>query len=147
MYKYQDIKLKFDRRLRDSLKDIYGIGFQRASYICDFLGFGSSYNINLLNKYYYELIVSIFKFYYILEERLRNIILQRLTYFFDIRLISGIRLSKGLPVRGQRTHSNRQNPRNLKPFLVKKEKEDKKILKKKDKIQKLKKNVNIKKNK
>ena len=121
MYKFQDTELKFDKRLRDSLAGIYGVGFQKASYICDLLGLGLSFNINLLNNYFYELIVIIFKFYYILEERLKNIINQRLNFFFEIRRIVGIRLSKGLPVRGQRTHSNRQSARNLRPLLIKKE--------------------------
>jgi len=81
MYKFQDTELKYNRRVRDSLIDIYGVGFQKASYVCDFLGLGNSFNINLLNTYFYELMIIIFKYYYILEERLRNLIFQRLDFF------------------------------------------------------------------
>lgn len=121
MYKFQDTELKYNRRVRDSLIDIYGVGFQKASYVCDFLGLGNSFNINLLNNYFYELMVIIFKYYYILEERLKNLIFQRLDFFLEIRRIVGLRLLKGLPVRGQRTQSNRQNARKLRPLLVKKD--------------------------
>lgn len=121
MYKFQDTELKYNRRVRDSLIDIYGVGFQKASYVCDFLGLGNSFNINLLNNYFYELMIIIFKYYYILEERLKNLIFQRLDFFLEIRRIVGLRLLKGLPVRGQRTQSNRQNARKLKPLLVKKD--------------------------
>jgi small subunit ribosomal protein S13 len=121
MYKFQDTELKYNRRVRDSLIDIYGVGFQKASYVCDFLGLGNSFNINLLNNYFYELMIIIFKYYYILEERLRNLIFQRLDFFLEIRRIVGLRLLKGLPVRGQRTQSNRQNARKLRPLLVKKD--------------------------
>jgi len=121
MYKFQDTELKYNRRVRDSLIDIYGVGFQKASYVCDFLGLGNSFNINLLNTYFYELMIIIFKYYYILEERLRNLIFQRLDFFLEIRRIVGLRLWKGLPVRGQRTQSNRQNARKLRPLLVKKD--------------------------
>ena len=121
MYKFQDTELQYNRRVRDSLSDIYGIGFQKASYICDMLGFGLSFNINLMNNYYFDLMLIMFKYYYILEERLKSLIHQRLDYFVEIRRIAGLRLVKGLPVRGQRTHTNRQNARKLKPLLIKRE--------------------------
>ena len=120
MYKFKDTELSFDRRLRDSLSDIYGVGFQKASYICDVLGLGLSYNINLLNRFFYEAIVTILKYNYILDDRLKGLIMQRLNFFVDNRRMVGIRLSRGLPVRGQRTHTNSQTPRRLRPLFLKK---------------------------
>jgi len=121
MYKFKDTELQYDRRLRDSLSDIYGVGNEKASYVCDLLGLGSSYNINLLNNYLYEVIVIIFKYHYILDDRLRNIKNQRLSFFAECRLRKGLRLKKGLPVRGQRTQTNSQNAYILKPFYDEKE--------------------------
>ena len=119
MYKFKDTELSFNRRLRDSLSDIYGVGFQKASYICDLLGFGLSYNINLLNRFFYELLVIILKYYYILDDRLKGLLMQRLNFFVENRRIVGLRLSRGLPVRGQRTRTNRQSARRLKPLFLK----------------------------
>jgi len=119
MFKFRDTTLSYNCRLRDSLTSIYGVGFQKSSYICDILGLGLSFNINLINSYIYEAIVVILKFYYIVDERLKNIIYQRLIFFFENRRIVGLRLFRGLPVRGQRTHTNRQTARKLKPISIK----------------------------
>jgi len=110
--------LQFNRRVRDSFSDIYGIGFEKASYVCDLLGLGTSFYINSLNRYFYELIANIFKYYYILDDRLKNFLMQRLVFFVENRRLAGVRLSKGLPNRGQRTQSNRRTALRLKPNLI-----------------------------
>lgn len=144
MFKFKDTNLLYNCRLRDSLTSIYGVGFQKSSYICDLLGLGLTFNINLMNSYFYEAIVMILKYFYIVDERLKNILYQRLVFFFENRRIAGLRLFKGLPVRGQRTHTNRQTARKLKPISLKKE-DDNIILKKSDNKRKnLKKEINIK---
>lgn len=120
MFKFKDTNLPYGRRLRDSLTSIYGVGFQKSSYICDTLGLGLTFNINLLNSYFYEAIVLLLKNYYIVDDRLKNIVNQRINFFYENRRIVGLRLFKGLPVHGQRTHTNRQNARNLKPVIFKK---------------------------
>lgn len=118
MYKFRDTKLQFNRRVRDSFSDIYGIGFEKASYVCDLLGLGTSFYINSLNRYFYELMANIFKYYYILDDRLKSFLMQRLLFFVENRRLAGIRLSKGLPNRGQRTQSNRRTALRLKPNLI-----------------------------
>jgi ribosomal protein S13 len=119
MFKFKDTNLPFNRRLRDSLTAIYGVGFQKSSYICDTLGLGLTFNINIMNSYFYEVIVTFLKYYYILDDRLKSLKSQRLDFFFENRRIVGLRLAKGLPVRGQRTQTNRQNARNLRHFFSK----------------------------
>ena len=52
MFKFKDTNLDFNKKLRDSLSNIHGIGLQRASFICDSLGLGISFNINFLNNYF-----------------------------------------------------------------------------------------------
>jgi small subunit ribosomal protein S13 len=120
MFKFKDTKLQYNRRLRDSLTAIYGVGFQKSSYICDSFGLGLNFNINYLNSYFYEAIIILLKNYYIVDDRLKSIINQRINFFFENRRIVGLRLFKGLPVRGQRTQTNKQNARNLKPIMTKK---------------------------
>lgn len=132
MFKFKDTNLPYNCRLRDSLTAIYGVGFQKSSYICDTLGLGLTYNVNLMNSYFYEAIVVFLKYYYIVDDRLKNIINQHLNFFFENRRIVGLRLSKGLPVRGQRTHTNRQNARNLRPLFFKKSETNTNVIKKVD---------------
>lgn len=119
MFKFRDTSLPFDCRLRDSLTNVYGLGYQRASYVCDSLGLGSSFSINSLNAYFYEATITFLKNFYILDNRLKSIFTQRFSFFFESRLVKGTRLDKGLPVRGQRTQTNSQNARILKPIFPK----------------------------
>lgn len=46
--------------------------------------------------------------------KLKTIILKRLNFFWNIKLYRGIRHMYGLPVRGQRTHTNRKTKRKFK---------------------------------
>jgi ribosomal protein S13 len=119
MYKFRDTDLLLNKRARDSLSDIYGVGFEKASYMCDLIGLGSSFNINMLNTYFYELLSNILKHYYFLDDRLKNFLMQRLLFFVENRRVSATRRSKGLPNRGQRTHTNRKTALRLKPNLLK----------------------------
>jgi len=82
MFKFKDTDLVYNCRLRDSLTAIYGVGFQKSSYICDSLGLGLTFNSNLMNSYFYEIIVVMLKSFYILDERLKSILYQRLVFFF-----------------------------------------------------------------
>jgi small subunit ribosomal protein S13 len=118
MYKFKDTNLQFNRRVRDSLSDVYGVGFEKASYVCDLIGLGSSFNINSLNRYFYELMATILKYNYFLDDRLKSFLMQRLVFFVENRRVAGVRLSKGLPNRGQRTHTNRKTALKLKPNLI-----------------------------
>jgi len=104
--------------MRDSVSDVYGVGFERASYVCDLMGLGTSFSINSLNRYFYELIANILKHNYFLDDRLKNFLMQRIVFFIENRCIAGVRLGKGLPNRGQRTHINRKTALRLKPNLI-----------------------------
>jgi ribosomal protein S13 len=118
LYKFRDTPLQFNRRVRDSVSAVYGLGFERASYVCDLLGLGASLNINSLNRYFYELMANIMKYNYFLDDRLKNFLMQRIVFFIENRRVAGVRLGKGLPNRGQRTHTNRKTALRLKPNLM-----------------------------
>jgi ribosomal protein S13 len=103
LFKFKETILPFNRTLFNSLKEIYGIGFERALYISSLFGFSS---INRLNYYYFESIVALLKSEYILEDRLKFIIKNRFNLFRDVSLVRVKRYDLGLPTHGQRTHSN-----------------------------------------
>jgi len=118
MFRFKDTIIPLNKGLRESLGYIYGIGRQRASYACDLYGFGLKFNVNNLNRYFFENFSIIFKNLFLLEERLGLFISQRLSFFFDIGRIRGKRYFRGLPVRGQRTHTNGKTPARLSTFNV-----------------------------
>lgn len=90
-----------------ALKKIYGIGNFRAVLICKKLGFSKNLILKNLSE---EQILKIIKLIETLNfsitsdlKKLRISILKKLTFIKSYR---GLRRIKGLPVRGQRTHTN-----------------------------------------
>jgi small subunit ribosomal protein S13 len=119
VYKYKDKILYLRGNLSNSLSGIYGIGTTKASFLLDAMGVSKSFKINYMNSYFFNCIVILIKTRYCLEERLKEIELQRVEFFFLNNFIKGIRIFEGLPVRGQRTHSNHSTPKRMKPFSEK----------------------------
>jgi small subunit ribosomal protein S13 len=119
MYKYKDTKLYLRGNLVNSLSGIYGLGIAKSSFITESLGFGKGLKVNYLNSYFYNCILTLLKSKYILESRLKELELQRLEFFYANGFIKGLRIFDGLPVRGQRTHTNASTPKRIKPFSEK----------------------------
>jgi ribosomal protein S13 len=106
MFVFKDITFKNKSNIRFELRKIYGIGYERSSKVADFIGLGKNSYLYILNYYMFELFSVIFRMYYLTDDRLRFLIKQQMLRFLDIKSIKGIRFFKGLPIRGQRTHSN-----------------------------------------
>jgi small subunit ribosomal protein S13 len=99
-----------------SLQKIYGIGPYRAYLLCNILGF--NFKIFPVNKcstslsFYCENIIE--KLQYILQDELLYKTKQNIQLLVKLRNFKGIRHSKSLPVRGQRTHTNAKTNKLLK---------------------------------
>ena len=70
------------------------------------LGLGRKFRANLLNYSKWEVICFLIKRDYNVGNRLRTIIKWKVKGNLFLKVIKGIRFYYGLPVRGQRTHSN-----------------------------------------
>jgi small subunit ribosomal protein S13 len=116
MFRFKDSILPLNKTLPNSLKKIYGIGYQRGFYISNMFGFSNYFSVNLLNYYFFECMVSVMKQGYILEDRLKFNIKNRFLMFREIGLIKVKRYDQGLPMRGQRTHTNGETPRRNRIF-------------------------------
>lgn len=100
-----------------SLQKIYGIGKKQASLICRQVGF--SYNLktsNLSSDQLVKLIKSIEKSQIVLTSELKKFQSLSLRTLIDIKSYKGLRRLKGLPVRGQRTHTNGKTAKKIKRF-------------------------------
>jgi len=100
-----------------ALANVHGIGKNTAFFICKKLGLSINLKIKDLSK---EQIVGILQLIDSLELRLNNelkksksLILNRLV---SIRSYKGLRRVRGLPVRGQRTHTNAKSAKRQKRF-------------------------------
>jgi small subunit ribosomal protein S13 len=96
-----------------ALTSIYGIGKQRALLICKSLGISHEYPINQLNEAMVYKLCRLIEQEYAIETELRknqNFNIKRL---LDIKSYRGLRHAYGLPVNGQRTHTNARTQKAL----------------------------------
>nr|QYJ09278.1 ribosomal protein S13 [Pleurosigma sp. mgcode 4] len=95
-----------------ALKQIYGIGEKRSNFICKKLGF--SYNLkvkNLSKDQITELLKLIDGLNLILASDLKKLKFLSIKNLISIKSYRGFRRNQGLPLRGQRTHTNAKTAR------------------------------------
>ena len=107
-----DTKLPENKSVLISLTSIYGIGKPTSLKICKKLGFSNHLKIKELAE---EQLIEILKVIEILNltttNELKQLKSQILKNLIEIKCYKGLRRSKGLPVRGQRTHTNAKSSR------------------------------------
>jgi len=95
-----------------ALSYIYGLGFKNSVYICKKLGFSTNLRVkNLTKKQIYKIITAIELSDIVISidlRKSRSLINKKL---LDIKSYKGLRKLQGLPVRGQRTHTNAKSSR------------------------------------
>jgi small subunit ribosomal protein S13 len=98
-----------------ALKKIYGIGKSRAFNICKPLGFSENLKVkNLSEEQIKKLLILVENSEILITSDLKkakNLIIKNLVFIKSYR---GLRKIKGLPVRGQRTHTNGRTARKIK---------------------------------
>lgn len=102
-----ETKLPDNKPVFIALTSIYGIGLQTSKLICKKLGLSFNLKLRDLNK---EQTVELLKLIDFLNLPLNNELKKIKTLSFknliNIKSYRGLRRSRGLPVRGQRTHTN-----------------------------------------
>jgi len=98
-----------NKKLQKALCSIYGIGSNRAGYICKKLGFQSNIRFGDLNKSQMLLLKRFIETNYKIGFDLKQDIRNNIQNLMDIRSYKGNRHKRGFPVRGQRTKTNAKN--------------------------------------
>jgi small subunit ribosomal protein S13 len=111
-----DTKIKDNEIMTVGLTMIYGIGLKISSKICKKLGVSRNLRINQLPKNQRVLLSKMLDKDLKLKvsNELRKVQSFRSQRLLTIKCYRGLRKIKGLPVRGQRTHTNAKTAR--KPF-------------------------------
>jgi small subunit ribosomal protein S13 len=105
-------ELSTNKKLPFALVTIYGVGRANALFICKKLGFSKNLTIkDLSKKQLGKLVKSIEDLSMLVAGDLVKSRLLILKKLISIKSYKGLRRSQGLPVKGQRTHTNAKTAR------------------------------------
>lgn len=97
-----------------SLKVLYGINEYQSKKICKNVGINPQITVNKLKNYQVNRLINYINKNLKIEQVLKQSKKNRLNELLEIKSIRGIRQSAGLPVRGQRTHTNAKTAKKFK---------------------------------
>ena len=114
MARIAGVDLPRNKRINVALTYIYGIGLTSASRILAEAGVDPKLRSDQLSETQVAKIREVIDRDYIVEGELRKNVSQNIKRLMDLGTYRGLRHRRGLPVRGQRTHTNartRKGPR------------------------------------
>jgi small subunit ribosomal protein S13 len=100
------VNIPTNKRVQISLRYIYGIGPKNAVEICSKLGIPEDRRVNQLTDEEILRVRELIDREYRVEGDLRREVAMNIKRLMDMACYRGLRHRKGLPVRGQRTHTN-----------------------------------------
>ena len=106
MARINGVDLPREKRVEIGLTYIYGIGRTTASKVCDKAGVNPATRVRDLTEDEVTKLRDAIDESYTVEGDLRREVKQNIARLMEIGCYRGLRHRKGLPVRGQRTHTN-----------------------------------------
>ena len=106
MARIAGVNIPTNKRVEIALSYIYGIGRTRAKDICTKLGVPPEKRVNELTEAEVMQIRESIDSDYIVEGDLRREVAMNIKRLMDLGCYRGLRHRRGLPVHGQRTHTN-----------------------------------------
>ena len=108
------VDLPRQKRVEIGLQSIFGIGPTRAKVLMEKMGIDDRMRVNELSDEQVNMLSNLIQNDYKVEGDLRREVTGNVKRLMEINCYRGIRHKRGLPVRGQRTHTNartRKGPR------------------------------------
>ena len=106
MARIAGVDLPRNKRIEISLTYIYGVGRTTAQAICEKADVGVETRTDQLSESEIIKLREVIESGYKVEGDLRREVTQNIKMLMDIGCYRGLRHRRGLPVRGQRTHTN-----------------------------------------
>lgn len=106
MARIAGVNIPTQKRVLIALTYIYGIGRTKAQEICEKIGIPSERRVHQLTDDEVLRIREVIDREYRVEGDLRRQVAMNIKRLMDLGCYRGLRHRKGLPVRGQRTHTN-----------------------------------------
>ena len=122
MARIAGIDLPRGKRIEVALTYIYGIGSDSARKILEKAGITSNTKSEVLNDQEVARIREVIEREYKVEGDLRREISTNIKRLMDLGCYRGLRHRKGLPLRGQRTHTNARTRKGPRRAIIKKKK-------------------------
>jgi len=105
-------RLVGSKKITNALTAIFGLGKSNSLIVIKKLGFCSNFEIKRLSKnQILNLVYTLTSLNIVLANELKKIQFSNLKKALDIKLLKSFRKIQGLPVRGQRTHTNAKTAR------------------------------------
>lgn len=99
------------------LQSVYGIGSFLSEQICKRLGFNKTFTIkDLTDDQLFQILQCVEELGIPLKGELQRQLKHDIDKLITLKTFRGIRHRQGLPVRGQRTHTNARTPKRLRFF-------------------------------
>lgn len=112
-----ETKLPENKSVFIALISIYGIGKSTSFQICKKLGFSLNLKIKDITEEQTLEILKLIEYLGLpITNELKQLRSQTLRNLIEIKSYKGLRRSRGLPVRGQRTHTNAKSARKNKAY-------------------------------
>ncbi len=106
MARIAGVNIPTAKRVEIALTYIHGIGPAKSKEICDKVGIESTRRVNQLTDAEVLRIRETIDADYLVEGDLRREVAMNIKRLMDLGCYRGLRHRRGLPVRGQRTHTN-----------------------------------------
>ena len=106
--------LPVKKKIVYSLISLFGINYNTSKQICQKVGINPSVRIDYLKKNKLNKLVQYIDQNLIIEKHLKKLLILNKQQLVNMKSTRGLRNLKGLPVRGQRTHTNRKTSRKIK---------------------------------
>jgi small subunit ribosomal protein S13 len=112
-----ETKLSENKSVFFALSDIHGIGKNTAFFLCKKLGFSINLKIkDLTQEQVAEILQLVDSLNLTLNNELKKLKSLQLKTLVSIKSYKGLRRVRGLPVRGQRTHTNAKSSKKNRRF-------------------------------
>ncbi|HUO91503.1 MAG TPA: 30S ribosomal protein S13 [Rhizomicrobium sp.] len=106
MARIAGVNIPTQKRVLIALRYIHGIGPAKAKEICEKVGIAADRRVHDLTDSEIIQIREVIDRDYVVEGDLRREVAMNIKRLMDLGCYRGLRHRKGLPVRGQRTHTN-----------------------------------------
>ena len=106
MARIAGVNIPTQKRVEIGLTYIHGIGRTKAMEICQKVGIPDDRRVNQLTDHEVVRIREVIDQDYVVEGDLRREVAMNIKRLMDLGCYKGLRHRKGLPVNGQRTHTN-----------------------------------------